>query len=117
MHIHITPRHLKLTSAIHSYVAEKIGHAEDVAKDLIAAHVVLWDDEKKMPKKRFVVKVHLSLPGPDIHAEDREEDLYKAIDKVSDIILQQLRKRKTKLKQNKRHKTQLASERAKSGRR
>ncbi|MDK3161922.1 ribosome-associated translation inhibitor RaiA [Kamptonema cortianum] len=117
MHIHITPRHLKLTSALHSYVAEKIGHAEDVTNDLIAAHVVLWDDEKNNPKKRFVVKVHLSLPGPDIHAEDREDDLYKAIDKVSDIILQQLRKRKTKLKHNKRHKAQLASERAKSGRR
>lgn len=117
MHIHITPRHIKLTSALHSYVAEKIGHAEDVTNDLIAAHVVLWDDEKKSPKKRFVVKVHLSLPGPDLYAEDCEEDLYKAIDKVSDIILQLLRKRKTKIKQNKRHKAQLLRERVKGGRR
>ncbi|MFZ5806868.1 MAG: ribosome hibernation-promoting factor, HPF/YfiA family [Verrucomicrobiota bacterium] len=102
MHIHITPRHLKLTAAIHGYVADKIEHLEHVTDQIIGAHVVLWYDKTRVPSKQFCVKVHLAVPGPDIHAEDVEADLYAAVDKVVDKLSQQLRKRKTSL--NKRFK-------------
>lgn len=95
MHIHITPRHLKMTGAIHSFVAEKISHLEHLTDHILAAHVVLWHDEEKSPSKAFHVKVHLAVPGPDIHAEDGASDLYAAIDKVMDKLSAQLRKRKT----------------------
>jgi putative sigma-54 modulation protein len=113
MQIHLSPRHLVLTAAIHSYVAEKMEHLESVGTEVIAAHVVLLHDETKT--KRHVVKVHLAVPGPDLHAEDKEADLYLAIDKVVDKLAQQLRKRKTKRVSHKKHLAQLDSEGRKRG--
>jgi len=113
MQIHLSPRHLVLTAAIHSYVAEKVEHLESITGNILAAHVVLLHDETKT--KRHVVKVHLAVPGPDIHAEDAEADLYAAIDKVVDKLAQQLRKRKTRLVSTKKHKMQLATESRKRG--
>lgn len=113
MQIHLSPRHLVLTAAIHSYVADKVEHLEGITENILAAHVVLLHDETKT--KRYVVKVHLAVPGPDIHAEDAEPDLYAAIDKVVAKLAQQLRKRKTKLGSTKKHKAQLATETRKRG--
>lgn len=113
MQIHLSPRHLVLTAAIHSYVAEKVEHLESITGEILAAHVVLLHDETKT--KRYVVKVHLAVPGPDIHAEDAETDLYAAIDKVVAKLAQQLRKRKTKLVSTRKRKTQLAAESSKRG--
>lgn len=113
MHIHISPRHLVLTGAINSFVAEKLSHLESITGEILGAHVVLLHDESKT--KKFLVKVHLGLPGPDIHAEDREPDLYAAIDKVVDKLARQLRKRKTRIKSARKHRSQLASEAKKRG--
>ncbi|MEI6337216.1 MAG: ribosome-associated translation inhibitor RaiA [Verrucomicrobiota bacterium] len=113
MQIHLSPRHLTLTAAIHAFVAEKIAHLEQITDDILAAHVVLLHDETKTQK--HIVKVHLAVPGPDIHAEDAEDDLYAAIDKVVAKLSQQLRKRKTKLASHKLHVTQVASEDMKRG--
>ena len=114
MQIHLSPRHLTLTAAIHGYVAEKVEHLEELTHEILAAHVVLFHDERKNPKKSFTVKIHVAVPGPDIHAEDSEPDLYAAIDKVLDKVAQQLRKRKTKLKDHTKHKLRLAAERRKT---
>ena len=110
MQIHLSPRHLKLTAAIHSFVAEKVSHLESLNNHIIAAHVVLMHDENKDPKKAFCVKVHLAIPGPDIHGEDHDADLYAAIDKVVGKLSRQLRKHKTKTKEKKVHDMQRAVE-------
>lgn len=96
MQIHLSPRNVRLTGAIHSYVAEKIMRLEDIASEILAAHVVLVHDESKASGS-FCVKVHLAIAGPDIHASEVDDDLYAAIDKVSDKLAGQLRKRKTRL--------------------
>lgn len=113
MQIHLSPRHMTLTAAIHSYVCEKVEHLEAMTPSIMAAHVVLLHDETK--KKRFVVKVHLALPGPDIHAEDAEDDLYAAIDLTINKLTQQLRKYKTKRSEAKKHKVRVAKETMKRG--
>lgn len=114
MHIHLSPRHLTLTGAINSYVVDKVARLDHQTDHIIAAHVVLMHDESKK-KSNYVVKVHLAMPGPDIHAEDREDDLYAAVDLVVGKLARQLRKRKTRLVTGKKHKAQLAKERGKRG--
>ncbi|MEI6337819.1 MAG: ribosome-associated translation inhibitor RaiA [Verrucomicrobiota bacterium] len=114
MHIHLSPRHLTLTGAINSYVVNKLARLDHQSDRIIAAHAVLMHDESKN-KSDYVVKVHLAMPGPDIHAEDREEDLYAAIDLVVSKLSRQLSKRKTRLVTGKKHKAQKATERRKSG--
>ncbi|MFH1067667.1 MAG: ribosome-associated translation inhibitor RaiA [bacterium] len=113
MHIHITPRHLKLTGAIHGFVAEKIEHLEHATDQIIGAHVVLWHDHTRKPTQQFRVKVHLAIPGPDIFAEEAAEDLYAAVDMVVNKLSQQLRKRKTKVKQKTKIKAQKEREQMK----
>jgi len=96
MQIHLSPRNVRLTGAIHSYVAEKVMRLEDIASEILAAHVVLVHDESTA-SGNFCVKVHLAIAGPDIHASEVDGDLYAAIDKVSDKLAGQLRKRKSRL--------------------
>lgn len=113
MQIHLSPRHLKLTSAIHAHVFAKVGHLEELSEELLAVHVVLFHDERRNPKKSYTVKMHIAMPGPDLHAEDSQPDLYTAIDMVMDKVAQQLRKRKTRLKDKSRRTLQRAAERKK----
>jgi putative sigma-54 modulation protein len=105
MQIHISPRDVKLTPAIHAYVAQKIGSLEHFGLNLIGVHVALWHDDKQAFKHAFVVKVHLAVRGPDIFAEDHGHDLYQAVDVVTDRLAEQLRHRKSKLVKGARHKS------------
>lgn len=111
MQIHLSPRNVRLTAAIHQYVAEKVSHLEDQTSDILAAHVVLVHDETSKPNARYCVKVHLAVSGPDIHAEQPAEDLYAALDLVVDKLARQLRKRKTRLTDKRRSKTQALTRR------
>ncbi|MEI6034427.1 MAG: ribosome-associated translation inhibitor RaiA [Verrucomicrobiae bacterium] len=113
MQIHLSPRNIALTAAIHSFLAEKMTHLEEHGEQIIASHIVLLHDQNK--KKPFVVKVHLALAGPDIFCEDAESDLYAAIDAVVHKLAAQLSKRKTRQKDHKKHLTQLEREAAKRG--
>jgi putative sigma-54 modulation protein len=113
MQIHLSPRNIALTASIHAFIAEKMEHLEEHGEQILAAHVVLLHDQNK--KKPFVVKAHLAVPGPDIHSEDAEADLYAAIDKVVHKLSAQLSKRKTRQKDHKKHLTQLEREAAKRG--
>lgn len=97
MQIHLSPRNIRLTGAIHAYVVEKIIRLEEIASEIVAAHVVLMHDESSVSGSNYCVKVHLAIAGPDIHASDVGGDLYALIDKVSDKLARQLRKRKTRL--------------------
>jgi putative sigma-54 modulation protein len=106
MQIHLSPRHLRLTAAIHRHCVEKIEQLEELAEEILAAHIVLIHDEAAKPADRHSVKVHLAVPGPDIHAEESAEDLYAALDLVVDKLARQLRKRKTRLGDKRRSKTQ-----------
>jgi putative sigma-54 modulation protein len=106
MQIHLSPRHLRLTAAIHRHCVEKIEQLEELAEEILAAHIVLIHDEAAKPADRHSVKVHLAVPGPDIHAEESADDLYAALDLVVDKLARQLRKRKTRLGDKRRSKTQ-----------
>ena len=112
MQIHLSPRHVSLSASIHTHAATIIAQLEDLA-DIIAAHLVLINEQGAATKKPFVVKAHLAVRGPDIHAEDRAETLHAALDLVADKLARQLRKRKTRLKDNRRTLAQRTKERAK----
>jgi len=110
MQIHLSPRHIQLTAAIHAHVADKVAHLEEYSDQILAAHVVLLFDEHRSKKKDYQVKIHLAMPGKDLHAEDAEDDLYSAIDLAAHKLAQQLRKRKTQVKEKAKHKVRVARE-------
>ncbi len=115
MQIHLSPRHLRLTSAIHQHVAEKISHLEALADEIVAAHVVLIFDKVAKPADRYTVKVHIAVPGPDIYADESAQELYAALDLVMDKLARQLRKRKTRRTDKRRSVAQKAERQRRTG--
>lgn len=116
MQIHMSPRHLQMTASIHQAAASHISTLEDLGTEIIAAHIVLVHADAAAPEDRYQVKVHLAVPGPDIHAEHSGADLYIALEKVADKLARQLRKRKTQLTDKVRATEQKSREAKKSGR-
>lgn len=115
MQIHVSPRHVSLTAAIHQKVAAQLETLEAHTADILAAHVVLLHDAAaSVPAKRYTVKVHLAIAGPDVFAEDSESDLYIALERVTDKLARLLRKRKTARTDKVRKISQRASESART---
>lgn len=110
MQIHISPRHITLTAAIHQAVAGQLGQLEDHGIDIIGAHVVLVHADAIDPRHRYEVRVHLAVPGPDIFAQDKSEDLYAALELVTAKLARQIRKKKTALQSKRRSVSQRAAE-------
>jgi putative sigma-54 modulation protein len=115
MQIHVSPRNIPLTAAIHQAVAAQIGTLEDLGIDIIGAHVVLVHADAMKPRDRFQARVHLAVPGPDIFAEAAAEDLYMALELVTDKLARQLRKKKTALQDKRRTVSQRAAEGTRTG--
>lgn len=105
MQIHIDPRNFRFTTPIRDHVAQKLESLKGLS-EILAAHVVLAFNGSETPSKRFTVKAHLAVPGPDIHAQQDGEDLYATVNKVSQQLARQLRKRHTALIDKRRQKLQ-----------
>ena len=96
MKLIIIPHNVTLTKAIEDHIVGKIEKLDHFDKRAIDARVILEHDHTRVPEKQFSCSVRLSVRGPDLFAEDRESDLYAAIDLVAKKIEQQVRKRHKK---------------------
>jgi len=96
MQIHLSPRNLRLTTALHAHAANVVASLEDYT-EVIAAHLVLFHDEAAKPEHRYGVKAHIAVRGKDVHADVTAEGIHAALDLVADKLARQLRKRKTRL--------------------
>jgi putative sigma-54 modulation protein len=90
----VTFRHTQPTEALKKYVEEKVRRIGRYFSRSLETHVVLAVDSKQ----RQVAEVELHAPGTTIHGKEETEDLYSAIDLVTDKIERQIKKRKEKVK-------------------
>ena len=97
MNLNISGHHLEVTPAIRSYVTDKLSKAIRHFDHVINATVML-SVEKLIQK----AEVTIHLRGKDIHAEASDEDLYAAIDLLSDKLDRQVLRHKDKV-QNHNH--------------
>lgn len=101
MKLILSTHNVTLTKAIEDHILtrlEKLAHLDRFA---INARVTLDHDHTKVPERAFSCSIRLTVPGPDLFAEDAESDLYAAIDVVSKKVEQQIRKRQNKFKARK----------------
>jgi putative sigma-54 modulation protein len=96
MKLILIPHNITLTKAIEDHVVTKLEKLDHFDKRAIDARVTLEHDHTRVPEKQFSCSIRLAVRGPDLFAEDRESDLYAAIDLVSKKIAQQIRKRNKK---------------------
>src|SRR5882724_12643701 len=96
MNLILSTHNLTLTKAIEDHIISRIDKLAHLDRFAINARVTLEHDQTKAPERQFSCSIRLSLPGPDLFAEDVENDLYAAIDLVAKKIEQQIRKRHNK---------------------
>src|SRR5215467_15873477 len=101
MNLILSTHNLTLTRAIEDHIVSRITKLEHLDRFAINARVTLERDQTKAPERQFSCSIRLSIPGPDLFAEDVESDLYSAIDLVVKKIEQQIRKRHSKHKARK----------------
>ena len=101
MNMILSTHNLKLTKAIEDHLISRITKLERLHRYSIDARATLEFDKTKAPERQFSCSIRLSVPGPDLFAEDVESDLYAAIDLVAKKIEQQIRKTHSKHKARK----------------
>lgn len=101
MKINIRGANMKITPAIQKYAEEKLSKVDKFLQnpDNIEAQVLM-----KVEKIGQKVEVTIPLKGAILRAEEVQEDVYAALDIVTDKLERQLRKNKTKIKDQKRRK-------------
>ena len=91
--VKVTGRHLQITPAISDYVTRKIESLHLDYPKIIEAHVIL-----EVEKYRHSVEVVLVCSNHiTIEACEETDDMYAAIDAVTDKVARQMRKYKTRL--------------------
>lgn len=91
MQLTISGHHIELTDALRDYVTTKISRLERHHDRITNTHVIL-SVEKLLQK----AEATLHVAGADIFANSESEDLYAAIDTLTDKLDRQLIKHKEK---------------------
>ena len=91
MQLNITGHHLEVTAPLKAYVTEKLQKPERHYDHITNAHVVLSVEKLR---QRAQATIHIS--GAELFADANCDDLYAAIDKLTDKLDRQILKHKEK---------------------
>ncbi|WP_162047252.1 ribosome hibernation promoting factor [Vibrio taketomensis] len=92
MQININGHHVDLTDSMQDYVNEKFQKLERFFDHINSINVVL-----KVEKLRQIAEATLHVNQAEIHASSDDENMYAAIDSLTDKLVRQLNKHKEKL--------------------
>lgn len=92
MQINISGHHIDLTDSMTDYVNTKFERLERHFDHVTQIHVVL--EVEKNRRQKAEATLHVS--GADIHAESTHDDMYAAIDTLTDKLDRQILKYKEK---------------------
>lgn len=92
MNLIITGHHLEVTPAIRAYVMNKIARVSRHFDNVIDTQVIL-----SVERLKHTAEITMRLRGKDVHCEATDENLYAAIDLLTDKIDRQVIKYKTKV--------------------
>jgi len=103
MQINITGHHVELTDSLRAFVNEKFDKLERHFDHVTNVHVILT-----VEKNHQKAEANMHLSGTKVFAEAVNDDMYAAIDSLTDKLDRQILKHKEKLKD---HHRQEGSER------
>jgi putative sigma-54 modulation protein len=93
MNLQLTAHHLEITPAIRDYATEKLDKIKRHFENVVIDVNVILSVEKL--KQKAEATMHVS--GKNLFAEAEDENLYTAIDMLTDKLDRQVRKHKDKL--------------------
>jgi len=97
MELQITGKNVKLIPAVRHYIERKLGKLSRHLPNIIESKVEVSEEKTKSPQQRFVVQVTIDSSGILLRGEERGENLFAAIDKVTAIMDRQIEHYKGKL--------------------
>jgi putative sigma-54 modulation protein len=113
MELEIRGKKLQLSKAVETYVSKKMGKLSHLLPSIVETKVEVSKEKAKSPTNRYVVQVTVKSNGVLIRAEERQADVYAAIDAADDVIRKQIGRFKGKyyLKDRRaaRHRKELAT--------
>jgi len=92
MQMNVTGHHIEVTDTLRSYVETKLTKLERHFDNITSAHVVLTTE-----KLRHKAEATIHVSGSQLVAEATNQDMYAAIDALSDKLDRQILKYKEKL--------------------
>lgn len=92
MQIDLTGHHVDLTEPLRNYVNDKFERLERHFDNVTDVHVVL-----SVEKLRHKAEATMMITGGKLFADSTEEDMYAAIDGLTDKLDRQIKKHKEKL--------------------
>lgn len=92
MQINLTGHHVEITPAIRAYINEKLERIERHFENATDIHVILTVE--KLEQK---AEATLNVSGNTLHAHSVDQDMYAAIDSLTDKLDRQVRKHKEKI--------------------
>lgn len=111
----LTTHNVTLTDAIEQHLLAKLDRLEHIDRWLLDARVTLEKvHTAKTPEGQFKCGIRVGIRGNDLYAEDREADLYAAIDLAVKKLEGQVRKKHNKAKARKHNPAAKAKVAAKS---
>ena len=99
MNLTVTGHHVDVTSSMRNYVTEKMDRLQRHTDKVFGVHVILT-----VEKMRQKAEATIQLAGTKLYADTTEQDMYAAIDLLTDKLDRQLIRHKEKLKAHRRDK-------------
>lgn len=97
MQINITGHHIDITPALRTYIENKFQRLERHFDKMSNIHVIL-----SVEKERQKAEATIHVNRGDLFADSIQEDMYAAIDDMTDKLDRQLKKHKEKLSDHRR---------------
>jgi len=97
MELQITGKNVKLIPEVQRYIERKIGKLSRHLPNITESKVEVSEEKTRSPQQRFVVQLTIDSSGTLLRGEERGEDLFTAIDKVTAIMDRQVEHYKGKL--------------------
>ena len=92
MQINISGHHVEITPALRDYVNEKLTRIERHFENITDINCVLT-----VEKLEHKAEATINVSGNSLHAHSVEDDMYAAIDSLTDKLDRQVRKHKEKI--------------------
>ncbi len=90
MEIEVRGKKLQLSKAVENYVSKKMGKLSHLLPSIVDTKVEISKEKAKSTTNRYVVQVTVKSDGVLIRAEERQADVYAAIDAADDVIRKQI---------------------------
>jgi putative sigma-54 modulation protein len=100
MDLVVKGKNMDVTDSLREYAQQKIGRITKIFDDIIDAQVALNVVKNKSVHNNQIVEVTLHLSGGVIRGEEAKDNMYAAIDLVTDKLERQLRRFKGKHRTN-----------------